>query len=135
MSENQGHCGPYFQGVGEAEATYVAGTNETNDLKQDSVVSSTPDEGTQATLTDKPSAQIASTGARETSASENVATTAMTPEQRDAKQNPGSEVAPQTARDSVASLTSNRKQRRHVCGKCGQSFFFLLHLKEHMKDH
>ena len=38
-------------------------------------------------------------------------------------------------KSSDPSMTSNKKQRKHICPICNQNFFFLLHLQEHMQSH
>ena len=117
----EAHIDIYHEGVGEAEGAYYEYATS------DDAMSRT---GSDVTMASKSSTLAAS---METASEK---TDGFSPKEnryiftRNNTSSPGKE-----KKEAASSMTSNKKQRKHVCLVCNQTFFFLLHLQEHMQSH
>ena len=117
----EAHIDIYHEGIGEAEGAYYE--------YSDDVMSKT---GSDVTLgstlpASLETASIFSEGSEKSDGTRNYSPC------KDNTLSPGNEK--QEKKKGASSMTSNKKQRKHICPVCHQKFFFLLHLKEHMQSH
>ena len=111
----EAHIDIYHEGIGEGEACYydIPQVSENTKLKKS-------DDTTKSS--DPPTAVASSSVDESGEASESV----------------GSKGKGTPSPDKIktrSSMTSNKKQRKHICPICNQNFFFLLHLQDHMQSH
>ena len=117
----EAHIDIYHEGIGEAEGAYY-------DYADDAMSKT----GSDVTMSSQSSSVFAATDASSViSEISNNSHGAVSKRKRVPAQGRRS-VSP---RKITLSMTSNKKQRKHICPICNQKFFFLLHLQEHMQSH